>query len=130
MINLGTDQITYKDLAKKSDQVANFFTQIGLEPRDRVLVCLKNSLAYPISFFGVMKAGIIAVPTSTLLSGSEVKYLAENSQTKAIVMSETMYENLIPYLENLDNLKTIVIAGINSVKNLKAPKGIKVYTLN
>lgn len=127
---LGTDTITYKDLSKKSDQVANFFTGIGLEPRDRVLVCLKNSLAYPISFFGVMKAGIIAVPTSTLLSGSEVKYLAEDSQAKAIVMSATMYENLVPYLENLDNLKTIVVAGVDSVEDFKAPKGINVYALN
>lgn len=127
---LGTDEITYKELAKKSDQVANFFTGIGLEPRDRVLVCLKNSLAYPISFFGTMKAGIIAVPTSTLLSGSEVKYLAEDSQARAIVLSSTMYENLVPYLENLDNLKTIVVAGIDSVENLKKPKDINVYALN
>ena len=73
---LGTEEITYKELATKSDQVANFLTSIGVQPRDRVLVCLKNSLAYPISFFGAIKAGIIAVPTSTLLSGSEVKYLA------------------------------------------------------
>ncbi|MCT7588809.1 aldolase/citrate lyase family protein [Aliarcobacter butzleri] len=127
---LGTDEITYKELAKKSDQVANFFTGIGLEPRDRVLVCLKNSLAYPISFFGTMKAGIIAVPTSTLLSGSEVKYLAEDSQARAIVLSATMYENLVPYLENLDNLKTIVIAGVDSVEDLKKPKDINVYALN
>ncbi|MCT7909874.1 aldolase/citrate lyase family protein [Arcobacter lacus] len=127
---LGTDEITYKELAKKSDQVANFFTGIGLEPRDRVLVCLKNSLAYPISFFGTMKAGIIAVPTSTLLSGSEVKYLAEDSQARAIVLSATMYENLVPYLENLDNLKTIVVAGVDSVEDLKKPKDINVYALN
>ena len=127
---LGTDEITYKELAKKSDQVCNFFTGIGLEPRDRVLVCLKNSLAYPISFFGTMKAGIIAVPTSTLLSGSEVKYLAEDSQARAIVLSATMYENLVPYLENCDNLKTIVVAGIDSVEDFKKPKGINVYALN
>ena len=127
---LGTDEITYKDLAKKSDQVCNFFIGIGLEARDRVLVCLKNSLAYPISFFGTMKAGIIAVPTSTLLSGSEVKYLAEDSQARAIVLSASMYENLVPYLENLDNLKTIVIAGIDSVENIKKPKDINVYSLN
>ena len=66
-----------------------------------------------------MKAGIIAVPTSTLLSGSEVKYLAEDSQARAIVLSASMYENLVPYLENLDNLKTIVIAGIDSIDGLK-----------
>ena len=127
---LGTDEITYKDLAKKSDQVANFLTSIGIGARDRVLVCLKNSLAYPISFFGSIKAGIIAVPTSTLLSGSEVKYLAEDSQASAIVMSATMYENLVPYLENVDNLKTIIVAAIDSVDNLKKPKGINVYALN
>ncbi|GGD36701.1 hypothetical protein GCM10012288_08460 [Malaciobacter pacificus] len=127
---LGTDEITYKDLAQKSDQVCNFLTGLGLEPRDRVLVCLKNSLAYPISFFGAIKAGIIAVPTSTLLSGSEVKYLAEDSQASAIVMSATMYENLVPYLENCDNLKTIIVAACDNVDGLKKPKGINVYALN
>ena len=127
---LGTDEISYKDLAEKSDQVCNFLTGLGLEPRDRVLVCLKTSLAYPISFFGAIKAGIIAVPTSTLLSGSEVKYLAEDSQASAIVMSATMYENLVPYLENVDNLKTIIVAACDSVEGFKKPKGINVYALN
>ncbi len=127
---LGTDEITYKNLSEKSDQVCNFLTGIGIEPRDRVLVCLKNSLAYPISFFGAIKAGIIAVPTSTLLSGSEVKYLAEDSQASAIVLSASMYENLLPYLENVDNLKTIIVAAIDSVDALQKPKGINVYALN
>lgn len=127
---LGTDEITYKDLATKSDQVANFLTSIGIGARDRVLVCLKNSLAYPISFFGAIKAGIIAVPTSTLLSGSEVKYLAEDSQASAIVLSATMYENLVPYLQNVDNLKTIIVAATDSVENFAKPKGINVYCLN
>lgn len=127
---LGTDEITYKDLATKSDQMCNFLGSIGINPRDRVLVCLKNSLAYPISFFGAIKAGITAVPTSTLLSGSEVKYLAEDSQASAIVMSVSMYENLVPYLENLDNLKTIIVAGIDSVEDLRKPRGINVYALN
>jgi len=127
---LGTDEITYKDLAKKSDQVSNFLSSIGVQPRDRVLVCLKNSLAYPISFFGAIKAGIIAVPTSTLLSGSEVKYLAEDSQASAIVLSASMYENLVPYLENVDNLKTIIVAAIDSVEGLAKPKNINVYSLN
>jgi len=128
---LGTDSITYKDLSQKSDQVSNFFTnKIGLKPRDRVLVCLKNSLAYPISFFGVMKGGMIAVPTSTLLSGSEVRYLAEDSQAKAIVLSASMYENLVPYLEHIDNLRTIVIAGIDSIEGVKKPENIDIFALN
>ncbi len=128
--NLGTSQITYKELAHKSDRFSNFLCSINVDVRDRVLICLKNSLAYPISFFGAMKAGIVAVPTSTLLSGSEVKYLATDSQAKAIVLSASMYENLLPYLENLDNLTHIIISGIQSVDELKRPKDINVYSLD
>jgi len=127
---LGTDEITYKELSSKSDKICNFLSSIGIKPRDRVLVCLKNSLAYPISFFGSIKAGVIAVPTSTLLSGSEVKYLAEDSQASAIVLSFSMYENLLPYLENIDNLKTIIVAGVDSIDSLQKPKGINVYSLH
>ncbi len=128
--NLGTSQITYKELAHKSDRFSNFLCSINVDVRDRVLICLKNSLAYPISFFGAMKSGIVAVPTSTLLSGSEVKYLATDSQAKAIVLSASMYENLLPYLENLDNLTHIIISGIQSVDELKRPKDINVYSLD
>ncbi len=126
---LGTSEITYKELAEHSDRVSNFLRFIGLDARDRVLICLKNSLAYPISFFGTMKAGIVAVPTSTLLSGSEVKYLAIDSQAKAMVLSAGMYDALLPYLENLDNLSHIIVAGIQNVDALLQPKGINVYAL-
>ncbi len=47
---LGTDEITYKDLAEKSDQVCNFLTSIGIQPRDRVLVCLKKLTCIPYLF--------------------------------------------------------------------------------
>ena len=128
--NLGTSEVTYKDLSIKSDRFANFLRSIDVDVRDRVLICLKNSLAYPVSFFGSMKAGIVAVPTSTLLSGSEVKYLATDSQAKAIVLSASMYENLLPYLENLDNLKHIIISGIKNADEIAKSKSIKVYALD
>ncbi len=128
--NLGTSEITYKELSDRSDRFSTFLGDIEVDVRDRVLICLKNSLAYPTTFFGTMKAGAVAVPTSTLLSGSEVKYLATDSQAKAIVLSAPMYENLLPYLENLDNLKHIIIDGIENTSEITKPKSINIYSLN
>ncbi|MFK5985295.1 MAG: aldolase/citrate lyase family protein [Pseudomonadota bacterium] len=128
--DLGTSEISYKDLAVQSDQFGNFLISIGLKARDRTLICLKNSLAYPITFFGSIKSGIIAVPTSTLLSGSEVKYLANDSQAKAIVLSASIYKDILPYVEHLDNLKHIIIAGIDSVDDLAKPSSVNIYSLN
>ena len=92
--DLGTSEISYKELSERSDQFVNFLGTIDVQVRDRVLICLKNSLAYPIAFFGCIKRGAIAVPTSTLLSGSEVKYLAMDSQAKALVLSLSGYQSL------------------------------------
>ena len=125
---LGTSEITYAQLNQSSDRFCNFLQKIKLEPRDRTLICLKNSLAYPISFFGSIKAGIVAVPTSTLLSGPEVKYLATDSQAKAIVVSASIYDTLLPYLENLDNLQHIIVSGCDDIESLKQPHGAILYS--
>ncbi len=125
---LGTSEITYKELSSRSDRFSAFLRDIDIDVRDRVLICLKNSLAYPITFFGTMKAGAIAVPTSTLLSGSEVKYLATDSQAKAIVLSASMFESLLPYLENLDNLSHIIVDG--DIDSLIKPKNINIHSLD
>lgn len=53
--DLGTSEITYKQLSEKSDRFANFLNDIGLDVRDRVLICLKNSLAYPPHFLEQLK---------------------------------------------------------------------------
>ncbi len=127
---LGTDSISYRELADSSDRFASLLQGIGLDVRDRVLLCMKNSLAYPISFFGALKAGVIAVPTSTLLSGSEVRYLASDSQAKAIVLSASMYRTLVPYLATLNNLRHVIVAGIEDTKGLEIPKDIHVYALD
>ncbi|MBL7002868.1 MAG: AMP-binding protein, partial [Gammaproteobacteria bacterium] len=127
---IGTDEITYKDLDTKTDQFANFLHSIGLDTRDRALIFLKNSLAYPISFLGCIKAGMIAVPTSTLLSGSEVKYLAMDSQAKLLLVNAASYKQMLPFVEQLDNLVHIVVAGTDCVKDLEQPENATVYCLN
>jgi len=127
--DLGSSEITYKKLAEQSDQFVNFLDSIDVQVRDRVLICLKNSLAYPIAFFGCIKRGAIAVPTSTLLSGSEVKYLAMDSQAKALVLSLASYSGLLPYIETMDNLQHVIVAGIDSVEDLPKPNGVTVHSL-
>lgn len=128
--DLGSSQITYKELSEQSDQFVNFLQSIGVDVRDRVLICLKNSLAYPIAFFGTIKRGGIAVPTSTLLSGSEVKYLAMDSQAKALVLSKSSYETLLPHVENLDNLQHVIVAGIDSVDEVGKASNVTVHALS
>ena len=111
----GTSQITFKELAKKTDQFALCLLSLGLKREDRVLIRLPNSLDYPISFLGAMKAGCISVPTSTLLTAEEVVYLAKDSSATVLVTDKKMWESIDEGLLP-EQLKFIFVTGSGDVK--------------
>ena len=76
---LGTSSITYRDLADRTNRFAQLLRELGVEASGRVLVRLPNSIDYPTAFLGTIKRGAIAVPTSTLLTADELRYLDRKS---------------------------------------------------
>jgi acetyl-CoA synthetase len=111
---LGTSQITFTELAHKTDQFAQLCRNLGVKVGDRVLIRLPNSLDYPIAFLGAMKMGAIAVPTSTLLTAEEVAYLAKDSGANVLVCDAKawagMEAQLISGLKESPNLKHVLLS--------------------
>ena len=94
----GTTRVSYNALAALTSKFANLLDNYGLAALDRVLIRLPNSIDYPVAFFGCIKYGAIAVPTSTLLASSEVAYLAKDSGAKVLVTDQAMWRELEPEL--------------------------------
>ncbi|MFM9835789.1 MAG: acyl-CoA synthetase [Methylophilaceae bacterium] len=117
---LGTSQITFAELAHKTDQFAQLLRNLGVETGARVLIRLPNSLEYPIAFLGTMKMGAIAVPTSTLLTAEEVAYLAKDSGATVLVTDVSawlaMEESLVNDLRNLPNLSHVLLSQTSHVQ--------------
>ncbi|HKF74127.1 MAG TPA: AMP-binding protein, partial [Stellaceae bacterium] len=57
--------LTYGALAEQADRCANALRQLGLEPEQRVLLILLDTVDFPVAFLGAIKAGIVAVPVNT-----------------------------------------------------------------
>lgn len=112
---LGTSQATYGELATSTSRFAQLLRNLGVEMEDRVLIRLPNSLAFPTAFFGAMKQGAIAVPTSTLLTAEEVLYLAKDSGATLLVTDKAMWAGLHDKLTGLDNLRHVLLAGTGAV---------------
>ncbi|MBT6140471.1 MAG: acyl--CoA ligase, partial [Nitrosomonadales bacterium] len=106
---LGSSNITYDELAAKTNQFSEIIKNLKLEKQSRVLVRLPNCLHYPIAFLGAMKAGCIAVPTSTLLTATEVIYLAKDSEAAVLVTDHETWKSLEPIAEELTFLKAVFI---------------------
>ena len=108
---LGVSRASFKALAGQSSRFAQLLRNLGVKPEDRVLIRLPNSLAFPIAFFGAMKRGAIAVPTSTLLTAEEVLYLARDSGASVLVTDKAMWATLHDKLADLPNLRSILLTG-------------------
>src|SRR5689334_2686066 len=108
---LGTSSITYGALAERSSRFAQLLRNLGVASGERVLVRLPNSIDYPTAFFGTMKRGAIAVPTSTLLTAEEVRYLLEDSGAVAMVIDAAAWDSIGGTLQGAGNLNHVIIAG-------------------
>ncbi|MEV2278078.1 AMP-binding protein [Nocardiopsis sp. NPDC049922] len=90
------EQWSYGDLLRRANQVARVLTEdLALVPGQRVLLRGPNNPWLVASWFGVLKAGGVAVTTMPLLRSSELAQLAEISQPSVALCDHR-------YLEALD----------------------------
>ena len=108
---LGTSSITFGELSERTSRFAQLLRNLGVGPGERVLVRLPNSIDYPTAFLGAMKCGAIAVPTSTLLTAAEVRYLIEDSGARALVIDAPAWSSMRATLEGAGALEHVILAG-------------------
>ncbi|MGB0495491.1 MAG: acyl-CoA synthetase [Kangiellaceae bacterium] len=107
----GTKELSYQQLHNQSAKIVSLLNRLDINIGDRVLIRLPNSTDYPESFFGCLKQGAVAVPTSTLLAASEVAYLAKDSGAKVLITAKSMWNELKEILNETTQLTHILLAG-------------------
>ncbi len=78
----GETSRSYGELARRSDQVANWLTGRGLRRGDAVIVMLNNTVELWDVLMGLMKVGGVAIPTSTLLSDADLAWRVETADAR------------------------------------------------
>ncbi len=79
----GTEK-TYAQLNDQANQIATGLIKLGLKPGDLVGLCTPNSGDWIALYFGVLKAGAVAVTLSGLLTGDELRNLVNHSKPRFI----------------------------------------------
>ncbi|MGA2576640.1 MAG: benzoate-CoA ligase family protein [Bryobacteraceae bacterium] len=76
---------TYAEIAALVDCAGSALRRAGVERGDRVLIVLPDSPEFVAAYFGAIKIGAVAVPTSTALRPADYAHLTEESQAKMVV---------------------------------------------
>lgn len=86
--------LTYRELNEKSNQLARYFIQNGLEKHDVVSIMIDKSLDYMPVCLAVLKCGAAYTPIIQDLPDERAKYMMENAKSKLIVTTKQFYRNL------------------------------------
>ena len=81
----GVTSWTYGDIGAQVQITAQGFLASGLAPGQTLLMRLGNRLEFPIAYLAALWVGIIPVPSSAQLTGSEITKLSERLRPDAIL---------------------------------------------
>ena len=84
----GAERWSYARLIAAVRGTGTGFLRAGLEPGDRVLLRLGNSVAFPVAYLGAIAVGLVPVPTSTQLTGPEITRMAALVNPKLVLASD------------------------------------------
>ncbi len=88
------ERFSYRDAREYAIRVGRFLVAQGVKKGDRVMLLGENRPEWPISFFGILKAGATAVPVDVSLTEAELINLARSSRAALVLISEERAEEL------------------------------------
>lgn len=90
--------ITYAELFKQVNQVANALTNRGLAKGDRILIIMPRLIETYVMYLGCLKAGLVVIPSSEMLRSKDLSYRINHGEAKAVIAYE-------PFTEEVDNIQ-------------------------
>ncbi|HXX51874.1 MAG TPA: benzoate-CoA ligase family protein [Xanthobacteraceae bacterium] len=106
--------LTYGELQERSCRFASALKEIGLRPEERLALLLYDTVDFPVAFWGGVRAGIVVLPLNTLLNAEQYAYILGDSRTAAIVASASLAKTLLPILDRLPRLRSVILVGASA----------------
>ncbi|MEM6791144.1 MAG: AMP-binding protein [Myxococcota bacterium] len=81
----GLSRVTFIEWREMAASCAGRLYELGVRPGDRVVLSGYNHPAWPIAYFGILRAGAVAVPVDPTLSAPQFANIIRSSGAAAIV---------------------------------------------
>jgi len=110
---------TYAELAERVNRAANALAGLGLGSEDRVMLCHLDTIDWPATFLGAIKAGIVPIAVNTLLTAADYEFMLNDSRAKALIVSEALWPQFSSILAGCPHVKHVIVSGTNAQGRLR-----------
>ncbi len=101
--------LTYAELQAQAHAVAAALTRLGVEPENRVVVCLPDCPAFLATYFGALRVGAVPVLVNTYARPEDYAYYLNHSRAKVLVVHSGVLPKVCEVAQRLTWLRHVVV---------------------
>ncbi len=103
--------MTWKQFDDEANRFANLLLSRGVTRDTKVAILLMNSLEWLPLYFGILKAGALAVPLNYRYTAEEIKYCLELADASILVFGSEFVERLDEIKDDIQNVESLLFVG-------------------
>ena len=104
-------ELTWKDFDEKANRFANFLMTRGCKKGDKVAILLMNSIEWLPIYFGILKAGAVAVPLNYRYTAEEIKYCLEKADCSMLAFGPEFVGRMEEICDRIPKVKHLFYVG-------------------
>lgn len=106
-------EMTWQDFDERANRFANLLLRQGVQKGEKVAILLMNCLEWLPIYFGILKAGAVAVPLNFRYAADEIKYCLELSESCTLIFGPEFVERVESIHAELVGVKNCWYVGEN-----------------
>ena len=104
-------EISWQDFDRRANRFANLLLSRGLKKGTKVAILLMNCLEWLPIYFGILKAGCIAVPMNFRYSSDEIKYCLELADVEVLIFGNEFISRMDAIEKDIPQVRMLFYIG-------------------
>ena len=110
IIYLG-NRFSYGRLKDLAERFATALIDLGIEPGQKMMMYIPNSIQWVVSWLGIQKLGAVAVPITPIYTPHDLQYIANDSDAQSIICADTNFGYVTSVLSKT-RLKNVIVTNV------------------
>ena len=106
-------EISWRDFDRRANRFANLLLSRGIKRGTKVGILLMNCLEWLPLYFGILKAGCVAVPLNFRFSSDEIKYCLDLADVEVLIFGPEFVTRIDSVWQDSEKVKTRLFVGRN-----------------
>jgi len=102
-------EMSWKDFDRRANRFANLLLSRGLKKGTKVAILLMNCLEWLPIYFGILKAGCIAVPMNFRYSSDEIQYCLDLADVDVLIFGPEFVSRMDLIAESVSHVKMFYV---------------------